>query len=221
MQRMTRSMFFALVAAALVSGSARADLIYDNGPTNGTYTAWTINSGYSVSDSFSVSQASTLSSAQIGLWATKGDTPSSVTWTISTKPLGAGTVLASGTSSLSSTLLNTNKYGLSVFNSTFGINSTLGAGKYYLTLSNGVSNGDPLYWDQDGGKSVAYSSGTTPSKLNGNSYTFGGINVTGGSEAFQLFGSAVTPEPATIAVLGGMMVAGRVYVRRRKLLVAA
>lgn len=43
----------AIVLLLTISSFAQTD-VYDNGPTNGAVDAWTINSGYVVSDSFTL-----------------------------------------------------------------------------------------------------------------------------------------------------------------------
>ena len=86
----------AALALLLIGGrQAKADpVLYDNGPINGTVTARTINFSWSVSDSFTLSSASTLTGVQIGLWVAAGGVPSSVAWSIGTAPftsdLGSG-----------------------------------------------------------------------------------------------------------------------------------
>ncbi len=44
----------------LVVAPAMADTLYNNGPYNGTTDAWTINFGFSVSDSFTVPAGSSI-----------------------------------------------------------------------------------------------------------------------------------------------------------------
>ena len=48
-----------LVLLCLAATSAMAGTLYDNGPPNGTVDAWTINFGFSVSDSFVLPTGST------------------------------------------------------------------------------------------------------------------------------------------------------------------
>jgi hypothetical protein len=56
--RIASLLLFALCLAA-VPAVAQND-IYDNGPTNGTTNAWTINFGFAVSDSFNLVEAGTI-----------------------------------------------------------------------------------------------------------------------------------------------------------------
>ena len=66
---------------AVVPGAAQ-NYLYDNGPINGTVDAWTINFGYSVTDSFIMASAQTITGFQFGVWAYPGDTPVSVDFSI-------------------------------------------------------------------------------------------------------------------------------------------
>ncbi len=64
--------FAALALLMSGAGQVNAVVVYDNGPINGTVEAWTINFGYQVTDSFTVSSPTTLTGAQIGLWVYPG-----------------------------------------------------------------------------------------------------------------------------------------------------
>ena len=156
-----------------------AAVVYDNGPINGAVEAWTINYGYQVTDSFTVSSPTTLTGAQIGLWAYPGDSPTSVEWSIGSTPYGSN--ISSGTSSLSSTF--TGGYGFGIyplFESTFSLTGVLSTGTYWFTLQNAASiNGNPVYWDQNNGPSTAFESieGSIP------------------SESFQLYSGTTVPDP--------------------------
>ena len=176
--------------------------MYDNGPINGTVTAWTINLGIAVSDSFTLSSATTLTGAQIGLWAFPGDTLTSVDWSIGNEAFGSEG--GSGTASVGNAFQSTSLLGYSLLESTFSLTSVLGAGTYWLTLQNAVvPGGDPIFWDQNSGPSQAEEFG------------FGAIP----SESFQLYGhqGAVVPEPSTLPILVSALpfLAGFVYLRRR------
>ena len=63
----------AIVIALTLSSFAQTD-IYDNDPTNGTVDAWTINFGFIVSDTFTVSSGnSTITGLEFGAWLSPGD----------------------------------------------------------------------------------------------------------------------------------------------------
>jgi hypothetical protein len=180
---------------------AGAQTLYSNGPVNGTVDAWTINYGYSVANSFTLSGASTLTGADFGVWTFSGDTAETVDWSITTSPLG-GTTLFSGTANLAQTFLFTNGFGYNVDLESFALgNLGLGAGTYYFELQNAtVNTGDPLYWDENDGPSLAYES----------------ANGQIGSESFDIYGTATAvPEPTSLAaLLIGLTAVG--YVRRRR-----
>ena len=137
------------------------DVIYDNGPVNGTVDAWTINFGYVVGNSFSLlGSNNTVTGFDFYVWAYPGDTPLTVDWSITSEPLGGGTVYGAGTASMASTFLSGNQYGYDVEKlSVTGLNAELGAGTYFLNLQNAsTSQGNPLYWDENSGPSQAYNS---------------------------------------------------------------
>ena len=52
----------------LAVSPAMADTLYNNGPANGTTDAWTINFGFSVSDSFTVPSGSSIEDLHIVYW---------------------------------------------------------------------------------------------------------------------------------------------------------
>ena len=63
-----------ILAAPMVAG-----VVYENGPVNGQTDAWTINFGYTISDSFTVSSGPTnLTGLSFWAWLTPGDTLESV-----------------------------------------------------------------------------------------------------------------------------------------------
>ena len=195
----------------LLSAPASADLLYDNGPING-HSAYGINFGFEVSNSFNLSSASNLTQAQIGLWTQfRGDVPISVDWSIGTDKFLSDK--GSGTANLTNTLIN-NYYGYGVFESTFPLSGTLAAGTYWLTLRNAVSissvvnMGEPLYWDSSNGPSQAYqNNGVLVRSLEND--LFPGSN----SESFQIHGTAV-PEPGTMLLLGSGLI-GLLGIRRK------
>ena len=125
-------------------------VIYSNGPVNGTVDAWTINFGYSVSDSFTAN-GSAVTGFDFYVWAYPGDTPLTVDWSITSQPLGGGTVYGSGTASVTSTFISSNQYGYDIDKvSATGLNVSAGSG--WLNLQNAsTSFGNPLFWDENSG----------------------------------------------------------------------
>jgi hypothetical protein len=185
-----------LAALSLAAVQAKADLIYDNGPINGTFGAYVVSAPYSVSDSFAVTGSASLGSAQVGLWVNHGDAPSTIAWSIGTAPFLSD--ISSGTSSFMNTLLFTNLFGYDVYRSVFNITGAVGPGTYYLTLYNGTSNiYNSVAWDENGGPSTAYLNGA------------GQIP----SESFQIFGTV--PDAGSSVMLLGIGLAGVGWMRRK------
>ena len=181
---MKKMLLAAVVGLSLVGlRPAEAVLIYDNGPINGYSGAFTINNGFSVSDSFAVSSPASLSSAIVGLWVGLGATPTSVQWSMGTTPFASD--VSSGISSPVNTYLHTSSGTFSVYQSAFAVNGSLGVGTYWFTLHDAVgSDGTTVYWDRNYGPSGAQYSYPPHGTL------------TIDSESFQLYGAV--PEPTTM-----------------------
>ena len=197
-----------LLCLALAVIPASAQVLYDNGPANGSVDAWTVNFGYVVSDTFTVG-ASTVGGFDFTVWAYPGDTALTVDWSITSAEFG-GTSYGSGTASLTSTFISSNQYGYDIDKlSASGLNVALGAGTYWLNLQNATTSfGDPLFWDENSGPSQASESAVG----------------TIASEAFDITSLACagadcgppTPEPGSL-VLFGTAIVGLAAVRRRRL----
>ncbi len=218
----TRIAGLLLLASCLAfAGIAHAGILYKNGPVNGIcdiegcmVDAWTINFGYSVTDSFTISSPSTIQGFNFAVWLMPGDILSSADWAVGScmfcSDLGSGT--ASG-SNLSSSFMFTNRYGYDIWDvSATGLDLHVSGGppqSYWLTLQNAaVPSGDPVYWDENGGPSTAWTNcirdgqGCIP------------------SESFNIVGTpdtGTTPEPGSI-ILFGSGVLGLSGVLRRRML---
>ena len=158
--------------------SSQDQVIYDNGPANGTTDAWTINFGYIVSDTF-VPSSPPVSGFDLYVWEFPGDSMSSVDWSITSGP-NSGTLYGSGTvsgSNLTDTFISTNQFGYDIDKiSVTGLNVNVSSGStYWINLQNAaVPSGDPVFWDENSGvgcqspgcPSQAYESaaGTIPSE---------------------------------------------------------
>lgn len=158
----------AVVAALLLLAprvSAQNDL-YDNGPTDGYTLGWTINFGFAVSDSFTVSN-STIRSMQFAAWLFPGDVLQTAELSITSSEFG-GTAYFDQTVLFTANNCFSNGEGFNVCNEAADFSPvSLNAGTYWLTLQNAVVNsGDPVYWDMNSGPSLASESsiGTIPSE---------------------------------------------------------
>jgi hypothetical protein len=212
--KLSLSMLATACALALVllgGAPARAQLVYDNGPINGTIDAFTINSGFVVSDSFAVSSPTTLTGAQIGLWLNPGDSPTSVDWSIGTSTFGSD--ISSGTGAiLTDTFEFSNSFEYNIDEDTFALNGVLvPSTTYWFTLQNlSIPSSDPGYWDENNGPSAAFDSALG---------SLAGFDIAGttGSESFQLFGpSSSVPEPGACALLGSLALTGAAFLRLRR-----
>jgi hypothetical protein len=170
-----------LGVALVVLRQAEAALVYDNGPANTTGTAWEINGN--LSDSFTLSSPTSLTLAQVALFAGDG-VPTTVDWQIGTTPFSADVSSGTGSLTLISTFLFPSFPTSLAGYYTFAINASLGVGTYWLTLRNGLtsSGAHPGWIESDGPSSALHIAG-------------GDINPVS-SESFQLY--AVVPEPTTM-----------------------
>ncbi|HWI84783.1 MAG TPA: PEPxxWA-CTERM sorting domain-containing protein [Sphingomonas sp.] len=193
-------------AACLAAVPTQASVVYDNGPIDGTITAWTLSAGQTVTDSFTLTGTTTITGFTFGGWSTAGTQISSVDYGFSSTLGGALT----GTSALT--------FGAVVPGTGFGGSYdvrdytgsvapiTLGAGTWYFSLGNSITtNNDVGYWDINNGPSSAYV-GT---------FDLAGYYGPTGSSAFTLTGGAV-PEPASWAMMvGGFgLIGGAMRARR-------
>ncbi len=204
----------AMTLAIGLAQPASASVLYDNGPINGTVDAFTMNFGYAISDSFTLSSASTVTGVNFGVWSFPGDTLSTVNWAITSNPAdftpGADAAVTNGATS-------TNGYGYQVGMDSFSTGAVnLGPGTYYLVLQNAsVPSGNPIYWDENNGPSSANHNTI------GNLAGWDGSCCTG-SEAFQILGTTGVPEPATWATtILGFGLLGSTLRRRRSVSAAA
>ena len=209
---------FCLALAALPAWGG--SWTYENGPINGNVDAWTINFGFTVSDSYFATGTS-VNGFEFGVRELPGDRMTGVDWILSTGPCsdpgsGCGTIVGFGTangSNFNDQFLHVNEFGYDIdliTVSNLNVPEISGTG-YFLTLANAtVSSGDPVYWDENSGvgchsagcPSIAYENtlGTIPSE----DFTIGG-----GA------GGGTTPEPSSIVLFGSGLVGLAGVVRRR------
>ncbi len=142
-----------------------------------------------------------------GAWLLPGDTLTSVEVSITSAELG-GTTYFDQTVNFSTGSCFTNNFGYNVCTETTSfIGPTLAGGRYWLNLQNAsVPNGDPVYWDENSGPSLASESfiGTIPSE----SFT-----ILQGTDTTTFTGT--TPEPGSIMLLGSGLLALAGVLRRK------
>ncbi len=193
---------------------ASAQILYENGPINGTNDGWTINFGFVVSDTFTISTGnSNLTGLAFGAWLFPGDTLDSVQVTLTSEEFG-GTTYLNQIVNLTQSGCSGNQYGYNVCTETgmFTGGPTLPNGTYWLNMMNAVtSEGNPVYWDENDG--VGCQSGGCPSFASNN-----GVGTLG-SEAFSILGTSSgqgsVPEPGSLALFAGGVAVVAVGVRRR------
>jgi hypothetical protein len=204
-----------LLSLVLILVPASAQVIYDNGPVNGTVDAWTINFGYVVSDTLVCCKVDSpggdvMTGFDFWAWESPGDTALTVDWSVTSAEFG-GTTLGSGTAKLTDTFISVNPYGFDIDKLTAsGLNVALSAGTYWLNLQNATTaQGNPLYWDENSG--VGCNSPGCPSSASESAV--GTIP----SEAFDIIGSnsGTIPEPASIMLFGSGVLALLGVLRRR------
>jgi hypothetical protein len=181
---------------------------------NGQVSGWQINGGDGqgiVSDTFTLTASSTITSLEFGEWLIPGDINSEVEASVTSQPNG-GTTYFSQMIALTQSNCAANQFGFNVCISGGSVDWNLPAGTYWLNLKDAeVSNGDAAYWDENSG--VGCTSSGCPSMAE--SAGLGTIP----SESFTLSGSngGTTPEPSS-ALLFGSGAVGIAGMLRRKYL---
>jgi PEP-CTERM motif len=189
----------------LAAAPAMADTLYNNGPCNCDSDAWTINFGFSVSDSFAVPNGSIMQDLHLVYWdASTTDVLTTVDMALGSTSFGGSFQTLAG---VTNTFLGTNSYGYSIFQADYTFTGLAWSGTGFVTLANactisGCSVSQPIYWDENSGPSTAYEN------------TLGSIP----SEAFTLTGvhNGTTPEPSAILLFGSGIVGLASALRRKQ-----
>jgi hypothetical protein len=196
------------LTGALAAVPAFADSALYSNPGPGTYI---VNGfGAPTSDSFTLSQNSTVTGANLTMWFNAGDSPVDVTWQIDSSftNFDSSTSLESGTSGVVSSTLEGTSYGFPVYQFSIAIPSlALDAGTYWLEIDHVTSTlGYGGFWDESDGASLAWNGAD-------------GLGPVG-SETFQILGNQenVTPEPSSFLLLGSGLAVLAGLLKRRLLL---
>lgn len=204
-----RMILLAVLGMSLAAVPAAAQVLYNNGPVNGTTDAWTLNFGFVVSDTFSLSSASTVTGLSLYAWVFPGDIFQASGISITSSEFG-GTTYTDQFVNFTQSNCSANQLGFNVcLESSTGLTPVnLSAGTYWLNLENACCTDDPLYWDENSGPSQASENtvGTIPSEA----FTVLGTAQTGTST------TSTTPEPSSV-MLWGSGIIGLAGAIRRKL----
>ncbi len=190
-----------------VPATAQNQTVYNNGPINGSTDAWTINSGFVVSDTFTVGSGGGFVNVLVfGAWAFEGDVLESAEVQITSAEFG-GTTYTDQIVNFTQSGCSGNQYGFNVCTESGSFSRVnLAGGTYWLNLDNAVVNdGDPIYWDENSGPSSASenSVGTIPSEA------FTVLQLEGTSP------SSSVPEPSNILLLASGVLGLAGVLRRR------
>ncbi len=208
------SLIVLCLTLSAIPAMAQSDL-YDNGPINGQITGWTIDFGFSVSDSFTLANPATVDGISFGLFLFPGDTLTSAEVQIGGGPFG--NQLFDETINFTASNCFVDQFGYNICQETGSFSGlALNAGTYWMTLSNAsVPSGDPVFWDQNSG--VGCEGSGCPSMAQEN------VIGTIPSESFTILGNTsststtgTTPEPASLLLLASGIL-GTAGMLRRKL----
>ena len=163
---LTATMLLMLASMPAFAGDT---VVYNNGQPDGME-SYTINFGYTVADSFTLTSPANVNHIDFAVFMFPGDTLNTVDWSIFSLGGSANKLWGSGTATVTQ---EANPYcqpgnfsGCIEEGFTFPA-IALPAGTYWLKLGNAVVNdGDPVYWAESGGPSSAYenSIGAIPSE---------------------------------------------------------
>jgi hypothetical protein len=193
-----------------------AQTLYDDGPINGHTDAWTINFGFVVNDSFTISSgSSTITGLSFGAWLSPGDVLQSTEVLLTSEPSG-GTIYFDQQVNVTASGCYVNQLNYQICTETASFNGpTLGNGTYWLGLENAVdTEGSPVFWDENSGIGCQ-SQGCPSQACEGN--CIGSIPAESFSVLGTSTGTSSVPEPESLVLFasGFLAVCG---ILRRKLL---
>jgi hypothetical protein len=209
---MRTASFSLLVILCLMVAVIPAMAGYSNGAYNGTTDAWTINFGFTVSDSYALDGGTSVVGMNIVYWdASTSDLLTTVDYQFGSSSFSGTTHT---TAPVTNTFISTNQFGYALYRADMAVsNADYTGANGFVTLGNacstsGCSVSNPIYWDENSGPSLAYEN------------TLGSIP----SEAFTLTGCGggspdcgpPVPEPGSILLFGSGML-GIAGILRRKL----
>jgi hypothetical protein len=190
---------------SVIPAIAQVDL-YNDGPTDGQDIGWTINFGFAVSDSFTLSNNSIVNGLTFAAWLFPGDVLETTEVSITSSEFG-GTTYFDQTVSFSASGCFTNRFGYNVCDESGTFSGVaLNAGTYWVNLQDGVVNtGDPVYWDANNGPSR--SSASSIGSITSESFTVLGSSTSTGTGS--------TPEPGSLVLFGSGILGVGVLLRRK------
>jgi PEP-CTERM motif len=188
--QITLLIIISIACSVLGAIPAAAGTLYSNGPFNGDIDAWTINEGFSVSDSFVVANNSSIQDLHFVYWVfPDGEELTTVDMQIGSSSFGGNPQTLTG---VTNTYLGANSFGYSLYEADYTFSGIAWSGSGWVTLSNACSTSgcstEPIYWDENDGPSLAYENedGMIPSE----SFTLTGAG-----------GGGTTPEPSSVLLL--------------------
>jgi PEP-CTERM motif len=198
-----------LISAVFLPASAQ--VLYNNGPVDGETDSFVINFGFTVSDTFTLSQSSQVTGLSFNAWIFPGDVIDSVDVSITSQENGGTTYFNQQVNTTQGACFS-NEFGFNVCQETASFNAgNLAGGTYWLNLQNAMVNtGDPAFWDENSG--VGCTSPGCPSTASENE--IGTIP----SESFTVLGTtsgtSSVPEPGSLLLLGSGIFASFGLLRR-------
>src|ERR1035437_2946326 len=111
MKKLIFSVLFLSLVGLVMVVPASADTygtIYTSGPVNGNFNYWEIDGSNAVTDSFTLTQAETVTGATLAAWLNTGSTLQSVNWSIGTTQYGAQEGSGTAAKTAFSTVLSPN-----------------------------------------------------------------------------------------------------------------